>query len=244
MARFKLVIKYDGKLFYGWQIQKNRRTVQGVLENALLKIFKEKIRIIIYGAGRTDSGVHAYGQVAHFDYSTHLNSEILKNALNSWLEYDCRIISVKKVKNDFHSRFDALQRKYLYQIYTGDSLLFNNQSLPLKNVNIFFLNKLAMEIIGEHDFLSFSKFNPNLKHSICKVYISEWISFQDMIIFNITSNRFLHHMIRYLVGTMIAVMQDKFSKKRFLYLLKNPIKEARIFKAPPEGLILAEVKYE
>lgn len=244
MNRYKLLIKYDGGRFCGWQIQKDKRTVQGVIENALSQVFKIKSRVIIYGAGRTDSGVHAYQQVAHFDFLTNLSENNLKNAINSKLEIDCKIISVRIVNNDFHARFSAIRRQYLYQCYIGDSILYRNQSWFLNKVKYRCLNSLAKEIIGTHDFLSFSKYNPNLSNTKCKIYQSKWILYEDMVIFSVVSNRFLHHMIRYLVGTMIAVSEDRFSKKSFKFLLENPEKSVRIFKAPPQGLILNRIDYE
>jgi len=244
VKRFKLLIKYDGERFCGWQIQKDKRTVQGVIENALSQVFKIKSRVIVFGAGRTDSGVHAYQQVAHFNFLTNLNENILKNALNSKLEIDCKIISVRIVNNDFHARFSAVRRQYLYQCYTGNSILYRNQSWLLNKINLRCLNSLAKEIIGTHDFLSFSKYNPKLSNTKCKIFESKWTLYEDMIIYNIVSNRFLHHMIRYLVGTMIAVSEDRFSKKSFKILLENPKKNVRIFKAPPQGLILNRIDYE
>ncbi len=244
MKRYKLIIKYDGEKFFGWQIQKDKRTVQGLIEKALSLVLKVKSRIIVHGAGRTDSGVHAYQQVAHFDFLTNLNEDSLKNAINSKLDIDCKIISVKIVNNDFHARFSALRRQYLYQCYTGDSILYRNQSWHLDKVKLRCLNNLAQEIIGTHDFLSFSKYNPNINNTKCKISESRWIQNKDMVIFSIISNRFLHHMIRYLVGTMIAVSEDRFSKIKFNFLLENPKKNVRIFKAPPQGLILNKIDYE
>ena len=244
MKRFKITIQYDGSLFHGWQIQKNKRTVQGIIEDALSKTFKSESRIIVYGAGRTDSGVHAYGQVAHFNCFTNLNENILKKALNSRLELDCRVKLVELVENDFHSRYSALSRQYIYQCYIGNSILFRNQSWSLKKVKLNYLNILASKIIGTHDFLSYSKYNSDLKNTICKVENSRWMLDGDMIIFNVVSNRFLHHMIRYLVGTMVAVSEYRFSEENFLHLLYNPRKNVRIFKAPPQGLILSDIKYE
>lgn len=244
MKRYKLLIKYDGEKFYGWQLQKDKRTVQGVIENALSQVFRIKSRVILHGAGRTDSGVHAYQQVAHFNFSTNLNESNLKSAINSKLEMDCEIISVKIVNNDFHARFSALRRQYLYQCYIGGSLLFRNQSWSLDKVELRCLNYLAKKIIGTHDFLSFSKYNPNMSNTYCKISESRWTMNKDMAIFSVVSNRFLHHMIRYLVGTMIAVSDDRFSKKKFNFLLENPRKDVRIFKAPPQGLILNRIDYE
>jgi tRNA pseudouridine38-40 synthase len=243
VKRYKLLIRYDGEKFYGWQIQKDRRTVQGVIENALSQVFKIKSRVIVHGAGRTDSGVHAYQQVAHFDFLTNLNENDLRNALNSKLEIDCKITSIKTVNNDFHARFSALRRQYLYQCYVGDSILYRNQSWILNKVKLRCLNSLAKEIIGIHDFLSFSKYNPRINDTKCKISESKWILNKDMVTFSIVSNRFLHHMIRYLVGTMIAVSENRFSKKSFNLLLENPRKSVRIFKAPAQGLILNRIDY-
>ena len=244
MKRYKLLIKYDGEKFYGWQIQKYKRTVQGLIENALSLVFKLKSRVIVHGAGRTDSGVHAYQQVAHFDFLTKLNEKDLKNALNSKLDIDCKIISIKTVDKNFHARFSALKRQYLYQCYIGNSILFRNQSWILNEVKLRCINSLAKEIIGTHDFLSFSKYNPDINNTKCKISESKWIRNNDMVIFSIVSNRFLHHMIRYLVGTMIAVSENRFSKNKFIFLLKNPKKNVRVFKAPPQGLILNKIDYE
>lgn len=244
MKRYRLNIKYDGEKFYGWQIQKNKRTVQGVIEKALSQLFKLKSRVIVHGAGRTDSGVHAYQQVAHFDFLTSLNENALKNALNSKLEIDCKITSIKIVNKNFHARFSALRRQYLYQCYIGDSILFRNQSWILNDLKLRCLNSLAKEIIGIHDFQSFSKYNPSINNTKCKISESKWILNNDMVIFSVVSNRFLHHMIRYLVGTMIAVSENRFPKQKFIFLLKNPKKNVRVFKAPPQGLILNRIDYE
>ncbi len=105
MQRYKIIIQYDGSSFSGWQLQKNRKTVQGEIENALRIISGSKDRIAVSGSGRTDSGVHAYGQVAHFDLDTNLTSVNLSNAINSNTSQDCRIMAIEKVGSDFESRF-------------------------------------------------------------------------------------------------------------------------------------------
>ena len=104
MKRYSLKIVYDGTNFSGWQIQKDKRTVQGEVEKAIAKVFKSKSRIVLYGAGRTDSGVHSTGQVAHLDINTNRNLDTIKKSINSKLDADCKILMVKKVKNDFHAR--------------------------------------------------------------------------------------------------------------------------------------------
>ena len=158
MNRYKIVIQYDGSFFKGWQLQKNERTVQGDIEDALKIISGSKSRIILKGSSRTDAGVHAIGQVAHFDMDTHLNEDKIKNALNFYTNKNCKIMSLSKIHDQFDSRFDAKNRTYKYQVYTGKSILYRNQAwLRNDSIDIKILNKLADFIIGEHDFLSFSK---------------------------------------------------------------------------------------
>ncbi len=242
-SRYKLIIQYDGTKYLGWQLQKQGRTVQGTIENALKKLSNRQSRIIVHGSGRTDAGVHALAQVAHIDFKSTLNVQDIKNALNSNLPQDCRIIDIEQVKSDFHSRFNAKKRYYRYQCYSGASILYGNQCWILTKIDIKCLNHLAGQLIGNKDFLSFSKYREEMKDTMCEVFDSKW-SFEDnMFIFRISANRFLHHMIRYLVGTMIAVCNQRFTELEFQSLLNNPRKNVRIFKAPPQGLILEKINY-
>ena len=244
MSRYKLTIQYDGTQFFGWQLQSKERTVQGEIEKAIQIISQSQTRIPIHGAGRTDTGVHALGQVAHVDLESKLDLAELKNALNGNLPLECRIMDVEKILDDFQARFDATARHYQYQCYTGTSILYKNQTWPLPSLDLAQLNQMAKHIKGNHDFLSFSKVKNDVDHTRCIVYKSEWKSDGKMVNFHITGNRFLHHMVRYLVGTMVAVVEKRFTKDEFLALLKNPQKDVRIFKAPPQGLILIKVDYE
>ena len=236
-------IAYDGTNFSGWQIQKNKRTIQGEIEKAITAVFKSKSKIIIYGAGRTDSGVHSIGQIAHVDIDTKRDLGTIKKSINSKLDTDCKILMVKRVNDDFHARFDAKSREYIYQCYSGESLLFKNQSWYTKDLNIAKLNFLADFIKGDHDFLSYSKFNPQTKNSICKIYRCKWVRERDMVILKIKSNRFLHHMIRYLVGTMVHILTYNKPHNVLLDLLNNPKIKVRLFKAPAQVLILTKVNY-
>ena len=237
------MVQYDGSEFSGWQLQNNSRTVQGVLENAVQKITNSTDRIPVHGSGRTDAGVHAWAQVAHTDMKLKLSVDRIKRALNGNLPQDCRIVGVEHTHNDFHARYDAKSRYYRYQCYIGDSILYRNQSWALRGLNIDSLNTLAIKLMGEHDFLSFCKFRYDLKNTKCIIYHSEWKSDHEMLNFIIGGNRYLHHMIRYLVGTMIAVNETQFSKKEFLSLLEIPRKDVHVFKAPAQGLILEKINY-
>jgi len=243
MSRYKIIIQYDGTNYFGWQMQSHKRTVQSEIESALAPI-NENNRVKIIGAGRTDTGVHAFGQVAHFDLDTKLKTVQLIKALNARLPNDIRIIDIVETIDEFHARFSAKRRYYRYQCYLDDNLLFKNQSWFVGEIDKSILDVFANKIIGTHDFLSFSKLNKQLKNTVCNIYESKWFKSENMLIFNVCGNRFLHHMVRYLVGTMIAGAQGKISLDYFENLLLNPQKNVKIFKAPPEGLIMVGIDYD
>ena len=242
--RYKITIQYDGSYFSGWQLQKNQNTVQGLLEKIFQKISKTSNRIIVYGSSRTDTGVHSFGQVAHVDLSLKLDNQKIQDALNGNLPWYCVISEVEKVNLNFNARFNATSREYIYQCYTGKSFLFNNQSWMLNKLNLKFLNNLSENLLGNLDFLSFSKFRKDLKNTNCNIFRAYWKKDKEMYTFHIKANRYLHHMIRYIVGSMIAVYQNKMLKKEFMLLIKKPRKNVSIFKAPPQGLILNKVNYD
>ena len=245
MHKYKIVIQYDGSFFRGWQLQKNQKTVQGDIENALMTIARSKSRIIVKGSGRTDAGVHAIGQVAHFDLDTHLTENQLKNALNFYTDENCKIMSLSKTYDRFDSRFDAKNRTYKYQIYFGKSILYRNQAwIKNDSIDIKILNQLAEYLIGEHDFLSFSKYNPEMKNTRSYIFYSKWEIEKKMLTYKVCANRFMHHMIRFLVGTMVAVSENRFSIKHFKTLLHEPQKNVQIHRAPACGLQLLKVEYD
>ncbi len=244
LKNYKITISYDGTSLHGWQIQKNSRTVQGDIENALEKIFNQKINLI--GAGRTDSGVHALGQVANFKVSTSMTPDQLKNALNGNLGRDIFIISCHEVNLDFHSRFSAVKREYIYKIQTNFTPISRNFSWSLDSnfVDINILNECSKLVIGEHDFSQLSKKNVEIENKNCHIYSSKWIVDDSSLNYIISANRFLHHMVRYLVGVMIEV-----SKKNLLSIddfesMLNANKRKFIFKAPSKGLYLNRVLYD
>lgn len=243
MLRYKITIQYDGTHYFGWQMQSHKRTIQKEIEAALAPLNNNK-RVKVTGASRTDTGVHAFGQVAHFDLDTNLRITQLLKALNARLPHDIRIIDVAQTSDEFHARFSAKRRHYRYQCYLGDNLLFKNQSWSIGEIDKSILDIFAKKIEGTHDFLSFSKLNKQLENTECSIYESKWFKSENMLIFNVCGNRYLHHMVRYLVGTMVAGAQDKISLDYFENLLINPQKSVKIFKAPPEGLILIGIDYD
>ena len=245
MSRYKITIQYDGNSFSGFQSQKNKSGIQNQIESSIVKLNNNKL-VKVYGASRTDAGVHALGQVAHFDIISQLSDDDFLRAINARLSKEIRITKLVKVDDSFHSRFDAKSKKYEYFCCTEENPLFLKNHHFIKNVDFNLIKKASKLIEGEHDFLSFSKFSGK-ENNRCKIFSSKWL-FDDKneqkLSYIIHGNRFLHHMVRYLVGTMIAVGQNKISIEDFLNLLNNPKKDARIFKAPSKGLILKEIFYE
>ena len=243
MSRYKITIQYDGLDFSGFQSQKNLNTIQDKIEYSL-SFLNENNLIRLSGASRTDSGVHALGQVAHFDLDTDLSLNAIKRAINARLPVEIRTIDVVEVSAEFHSRFDATKKQYLYQCCLTDNPLLSKNHFIVKKINFEILKDLETELLGKHDFLSFSKFDIEKKNTICEIFKSKWTLEDDKLFYIIEGNRFLHHMVRYLVGTMIGCMEGKITKKDFLSLLDNPIKNAKLFKAPAHGLILNRIFYE
>ena len=244
LTRYKITVQYDGSDYCGWQLQKTDRTVQYCLEEALFKIAGSKVRIPVHGAGRTDKGVHAFGQVAHFNLDTQLTDDKLCDAFNGNLPLDCQVLAVEKTAPDFEARFHAVKRWYQYQCYTGQSLLYRNQAWMVKDLDTDKLNEMAGFILGEHDFLSFSKYRNNVENTKSTIYHSQWKSDGEMVIYYIAGNRFLHHMVRYIVGTMVGVVKGYFEYDNFISLLKDPEKNVHIHRAPACGLIMQRVDYE
>jgi tRNA pseudouridine38-40 synthase len=242
MARSKIIIKYDGTHFFGWQLRQGARTVQGVLEKALVALSGGD-RIIVNGAGRTDSGVHAFGQVAHFDLETRLDDTTLLDAMNGHLPKDCRVMQVQQEGEDFHARYSAVKRHYRYQCMSKKKLVYGNQVWMTNPLNIDKLNQVASLFLGVHDFLSFSKYNEKLEHTNCIIDSALWKEEGDMLIFNISANRFLHHMVRYIVGCSVQNNDGKMSFNTIKNLLDSPRKDVQIFKAPAQGLFLNHVDY-
>tara|TARA_B110000438_G_scaffold48739_1_gene49143 strand:- start:1014 stop:1748 length:735 start_codon:yes stop_codon:yes gene_type:complete len=243
MSRYKITIQYDGLSFSGFQSQKNLNTIQDKIEYSLSFLNKNNL-IRVLGASRTDAGVHALGQVAHFDLDIELSLDAIKRALNARLPSEIRIIDIVEVDSKFHSRFDAIKKEYLYQCSLTDNPLLSKNHFIVKKIDFDILEDIQGELLGKHNFLSFSKFDIDKKNTICEIFKSKWILEDGKLFYIIEGNRFLHHMVRYLVGTMIGCMDKKISKKDFLSLLDNPIKDGKLLKAPAHGLILNRIFYE
>lgn len=241
--RYKCIVSYDGTLFHGFQTQKiGLRTVQTELEDVLLIITKKKTKI--YGAGRTDSMVHAYGQVFHFDSDIIMKDENMRNAINSRLPRDIYITKVEKVLDTFHSRFSAKSKTYEYRIDLG-------KYDPLKNNYCWFykyyldLDKMidaSKVLIGEHDFKSFTK-NNTLENTIRTIHDIKFTIDQTKVNILFKGNGFMHNMVRIIVAMLVEVGKGRITKEDLIEILNAKNRKLCPKTAPANGLYLMEVEY-
>ncbi len=240
--RYKLFIEYKGTHFSGWQKQLNSKTVQGELEIAFGQILQQAVHIT--GQGRTDSGVHAEKQIAHVDLDSKTNIGNLLYALRGVLPKDICVWKMEKASLKFHARFEAKSRQYRYQILTRPSPLLRDFAIfEAFSLNIKAMEKCAGMIAGTHDFENFSKANRDQKNTICTVLSSTLNKKDYLITYRIKANRFVHHMVRRLVGTMLQVGKGKIESKQFDELLNKTDTELISTGITGRGLILEEVEY-
>ena len=236
---------YDGSKYNGYQKQPNKNTIQDVLEKNLEKINSNK-KVLLVASGRTDSGVHALNQKAHFDLNMDMDTDKLKYSINKMLPNDIYVNDIVKVSDDFHARFTAKRKKYTYRINTG---IYN----PIKsNYEYQYNNYLDMEkmkdaiknFIGEHDFTSYTKGNEDKESYIRVIYDAYIEKDEDIILITFIGNGFLRYMVRNMVGSLIEVGSNKISSDDIKKILdKKDRKEAGIT-APSCGLYLVDVEYE
>ncbi|MEX2351265.1 MAG: tRNA pseudouridine(38-40) synthase TruA [Balneolaceae bacterium] len=244
MGRFKLTIEYDGTDFLGWQRQPEGRTVQGELERALQTWCRATVGVV--GQGRTDRGVHARGQVAHVDLPEEADPKRLIPAMNGLLPKDMAILEALPVPPGFHARFDALSRRYSYRISLRPAPLIRNRSwFPGQRPNRILLDQCAAFVAGEHDFSLFARLDAGDERStVCRITRSEWLDYGEQLHYTIEGDRFLRHMVRRLVGSMVRVAMEECSRDEFEQLLSVSAEVTRKgYSAPPQGLLLEEVTY-
>ncbi len=244
MNNYKLKIEYNGTNYSGWQIQPNVPTVQDEITKALKQITGSEINLI--GSGRTDSGVHALGQVANFQIEDELNIRKVKHSLNSLLSKDISISEFEEVDVDFHSRFDAKLRSYLYLFTNSKSPFYNEFSYhysPIFNLEIEKLNEISSNLIGKHDFTSFSKKNTDTENMVCDISFAKWRRVKNKIIFRVDGNRFLHGMVRTIVGTILEIAEKNKSIEEINEIVAAKNRDAAGRSAPAKGLFLLDVKY-
>ncbi|MGQ0561539.1 MAG: tRNA pseudouridine(38-40) synthase TruA [Gemmatimonadota bacterium] len=243
--RFKLVLQYDGADFFGWQIQPGVRTVQAELETALSRLADRPVSVI--AAGRTDRGVHASGQVASSVMPEKWTATALLRALNAILPRDIWIASVSEVPASFHARYDAIARSYYYRVGTAPEAFSPFQRRwcwPLRDkLELEPLQSAARRFLGTHSFAAFAKAGQPERGELCTVTRSDWSDWPCGVQFNVTANRFLHHMVRYMVGTMVDVALGRRPVSGIDRLLTKRAGLETSPPAPPAGLFLSHVEY-
>lgn len=243
MLRSVLQIEYDGTAYAGYQLQPDQRTIQGELEFALHKLYKQEIRV--HGSGRTDTGVHAIHQIVHFNPPIILKNLNLKAALNTVLPKDIRVLQTAQASEDFHARFSARERQYRYIVSTQCTALDRNRVWQIyQELDLRSMQEAASIFLGEHDFTSFCSAQAEVDHKRCIITRSEWVEENGRYVYYIHGNRFLHSMVRSLVGTMVEVGKGKINIRDLRILLQKQERNGEALTAPPQGLTLMNVKYE
>jgi|APSaa5957512622_1039677.scaffolds.fasta_scaffold43605_2 tRNA pseudouridine38-40 synthase len=245
MKNYKIVIEYDGRLFSGWQRQKDKKTVQGEIENALSQIFNQQVRV--NGSGRTDAGVHAYGQVANFHAETGMETLSIKKALNSIIKSPVSIRECTVVDDGFHAQYSALSKEYHYFILNredpcaiGSTFIWHIK----KPLDTDLMSQACQFITGVHDFTAFENTGSPRTSNIREVFCAQIIRpNQDKIIFKIRAKGFLKNMVRNLMGTLVFVGLKKISVQEFKAVLDSKDRSRAGPTAPAHGLFLKQVYY-
>lgn len=244
-TRFRLTVHYDGSGFRGWQVQPDQRTVQGELEAALSRLADRETSIV--GSGRTDTGVHATGQVAAVDLPARWTPDAIRTSLNAVLPSDIWIAKASETSADFHPRYHAIERSYRYEVGLvpeAASPFHHRWCWPLSDpVDFDALDRAAEKLLGTHDFERFAKAGQPERGTVCTVHRAEWSETPLGVRFIVTADRYLHHMVRYLVGTMIDIARARRPVQDFARLLGSDSDVVTSPPAPPEGLFLHHVEY-
>lgn len=252
MRHFKLTIAYDGTDFHGWQMQGSRPTIQGEIVNVLQRVTQEKI--FLHGAGRTDAGVHALGQVASFKTQSALSAQEFQRALNALLPPVIRIIGAEEVGPDFHARWSALRKTYRYRLYRGKVVPPGLWRYVLHYP--FQLDELAMRdaaarFVGTHDFTAFaasadSEDEERERSTEREIYSAELARTPDNeeLVFTVSGRSFLRYMVRKMVGTLLEVGRGRLKPEDIDRLYESKDRSKAGPTVPPQGLVMVEVQHQ
>lgn len=248
MARYFVELSYDGAAYCGWQRQPDAPTVQQAVEKALSTLLRTDIEVV--GAGRTDTGVNASFYVAHFDVAELIPNpaQQLVYKLNLVLPQDIAVQQIRRVKDDAHARFDAVEREYTYYLSQRKNPFRRHSAwqyyVPL---NMDAMNLAAKTLLEWEDFTTFAKLNSNNKTNICHVVKAEWhrdAEDSDLLVFTIRADRFLRNMIRAIVGTLVDVGRGRYSVEDFERILHSCDLSLSSAGAAAQGLFLSDVQYD
>lgn len=254
MRHLKGIVQYKGNRYNGWQIQPETATIQGILQDVIGTITNSQVTVL--SASRTDAGVHALGQVISFRTSTHLSLDSFKRAINALLPEDIRIVELNETSDNFHPRYDAKMKSYIYIVHLGQPSPFVNDCVWKVQYEID-LNRIKKEskiLIGRHDFAGFMGSDSGVKNTVRQVFFVNvglydelpFLSFTvkgDFIVFEIVADGFLRHMVRNIVGTLIDVGRDRLPEGIVKEILQNKDRTQAGITAPAKGLFLKKVYY-
>lgn len=244
MRNIKLTIQYDGTNYSGWQSQKNSVAIQDIIEKAASKVLSERIKII--GAGRTDAGVHAKGQVANLRTESRLSCANIKNGLNRNLPSDIVISKVEEVHRDFHSQYDAKGKLYRYSLYTHNPVppFCRDYVTPVKyRLDLEAMKKEAKGLLGRHDFSAFQGANSKRANTTKNLYRLDIKKKGCLVYIDIEANGFLYNMARSIVGTLLDVGRGRFKAGCVKKILKKRDRRLAGSTAPARGLSLLKVRH-
>lgn len=244
MRNIRIILEYDGTNYHGWQYQKNALTIQEVVKKAIEKITAEKINLI--GASRTDTGVHAYYQVANFKSKTKIPAEKIPYAINSLLPRDITVVEAKDVEQDFHSRYSSKGKRYRYVILNRkfSSPIMRNYCWHINyKLDIEKMKEAADFLIGTHDFSAFKASGSNVKNPIRTVKETTLNKNKDIITFEIEADGFLYNMVRIIVGTLVDIGCHKIEPYMIKNILESKNRNLAGKTSPPQGLYLLKIFY-
>lgn len=244
MFNYKIKIAYDGTNYSGWQIQQNSISVQEKIKTGIEQITGEEVNLL--GSGRTDSGVHAIGQTANFHLSKVIDKGKFLHSLNSVIPHDISILDIELVHKNFNSRFDAVSRSYIYIITTSKNPFYYKYSWEInwfKNYDLSKINLLSKIFIGKKDFTSFCRKNSDVENKICDLKEFRWKKFGDKIFIYVEANRFLHGMVRTLIGTVLLAAKNNYDEELIKNIIENKDRETAGEAVPARGLFLYKVRY-
>lgn len=242
--RYMITFSYDGSNFNGYQKQDGCRTVEECIENALYDI-NDHSETKIVSSGRTDKGVHAKGQTAHFDLNVNITEYKLKSAINSLVPDDIHVIKVEKVNDDFHARYNVKEKTYKYYLNIGEYNPMERNYVYQYNRDLE-IDKMKDAIkffIGIHDFKNFVSSECKKNSYVREIYSADIEVKNNIIIFKFTGNGFMKYQVRNMVGTLLKVGKGKLDSNSIKDIIDNPNRKKDVLTIKPEGLYLEEVKY-
>lgn len=243
--RYRLDLAYHGRNFHGWQRQPGLRTVQGELELWLGRLLGGDSPVSVTGAGRTDAGVHAAGMVAHFDTDFPVAPDELFRRMRQALPADLLVTALTPVDAGFHARFSAVSRTYSYRLVAAPTPFGRDRRwLVCAALDRARLAAAAAIVIGRHDFTGFCRAESQKGDNCCLVTQSEWRAERDELVYRIKADRFLHEMVRLLVGTMVDIGRGRFGIEQMTRILTSGDVRLCGEAAPAHGLTLEAVEYE